>query len=241
VIAVLASRFDDPTRAAVSARRLPAEVVPLTIDDLLSAGWIVPTQDVADSSFVAAGQVRYASDLAGVVNLLPRVYDFDLFGIRRRDRSYVSGELFAFLVWWLRALPCPVLNRPTPACLNGPSWHPEQWARACLRADIPVAPARVDSMALASRPPVPPDETCATTVVCQRAHGNVYAEECRVLSTLAGTDFLEVFFRKESGGWVFHGVNLMPRIERPDVREMVASALLNEPIKSSRGAALGVA
>jgi hypothetical protein len=48
----------------------------------------------------------------------------------------------AFLLSWLSQLNCLVLNRPTPLCLSGPSWRPEQWTYAAAQLGIPVQPLR---------------------------------------------------------------------------------------------------
>jgi hypothetical protein len=224
VIAVLASRFDDAAAAAAAVWRATTNVVVLTVDDLVSPGWVVPTSDVANSRFVAERRIHSAHDLAGVVNLLPRVHDFELLGIRRRDRRYVSAELWAMLVWWLRSLPCPVFNRPTAGCLNGPSWQLEHWIGACRRAGIPASARGRDDGA---------NEIRSTCVVHRRTLGRLYPAECRILSDLAKTDFLEVFFRKQHDRWSFQAVNLMPTIERADIRNLVG--------ESSHGAAVGIA
>jgi hypothetical protein len=39
----------------------------------------------------------------------------------------------AFLLSWLSQLNCLVFNRPTPLCLSGPSWRPEQWTYAAAQ------------------------------------------------------------------------------------------------------------
>lgn len=222
MIAVLSSRFDDDVRKAASAWQPGDDVVLLTLDDFLAPGWVVPTNSIADSMFVADGRILPARELTAVLNIIPQVYDFELLGIRRRDRRYVSAELFAFLVWWLRALPCPVLNRPTPGCLNGPSWSEAQWANACRRAAIPTTPVRRDSANTSLRA-VRAGNTCSTTVIGEQAYGEVFPDECRTLAVLADTRFLQVFFRQEDRTWIFHGVNLLPSIQRPEIREMLAS------------------
>ncbi len=232
MIAVLASRFDDAALEAASVWRSTRDVVVLTVDDLLSPGWIIPTRNVGSSRFVAEGRVHSVRDLAGVVNLMSRVHDFEMFGIRRRDRRYVSAELWAMLVWWLRALPCPVLNRPTAGCLNGPSWQLEHWVAACRRAGIPAsAAARVDCAT----------EIHATSVVHERTLGTLFREECRILSVLAETEFIEVFFRKQENSLSFHAVNLLPTIERPEIRNLLADALLQPPGEPRHGPAVGIA
>jgi hypothetical protein len=42
----------------------------------------------------------------------------------------------AFLVFWLAELACPMLNRPSPGRLNGPSWRHEQWVAQAARVGL---------------------------------------------------------------------------------------------------------
>jgi hypothetical protein len=236
VIAVLASRFDETVMSAVATWRATTELVVVTADDLLSPGWFLPTRRAADARFVADGRPFAVRDLHGVINLMSRVHDFEMLGIRRRDRSYVSAELWAMLVWWLHALPCAVLNRPTPGCLNGPLWNQEQWLSACRRANIPT---------LSGDNPITPGvsraarEPRTTTVVCGTAFGDCYPTECATLSKLAAADFLEVVFVNVGNSWCFRAVNLMPPIERAEVRDWLSHILFHESEEVKHGAALG--
>jgi len=155
-----------------------------------------------------------------MINLLPQVYDFELLSIQKRDRKYVCAELFAFLVWWFCTLPCLVLNRPTAGCLNGPSWLLEQWQLAALRSDLPVLFSTRDS-ALPKSPLPKSQELRSTIVVGGKTHGQLFPAECCRMALLAGTDFLEVFFRMEKDCWLFHHVNLLPQITRPEIRSLI--------------------
>ena len=221
MIAIFASRFDEPTREAAEAWRLDDEVALLTIADLLSGGWAVRTGSLKDSRIVVGGRARHASEVAGLINLMPCVYDFELLSVPRRDRDYVGAELTAFLVWWLNAMPCPVINRPTPGSLNGPAWQQEQWVRACRRAQIPVSRSAIDTSAAMRRSADDAHELSVTRVVRGEVCGEQYTGECRTLAAIAETEFLEVSFREDEGGWIFHRVDVRPPIHRLEVRTML--------------------
>ena len=76
------------------------------------------------------------SELQAVVTRRPAVVAEELAWIDPADRSYVAAEANAFLVAWLDAIPCRVVNRPTATSLAGPSWGPLQWAAAAGRAGV---------------------------------------------------------------------------------------------------------
>jgi hypothetical protein len=124
-IVVVASPTDAPTWGF--ARRYTAQgVCLLTPADLSHCGWYYRVGEIETSMAVVGGQRIAARDLRGVVTRLPAVSEADLEHIAEPDRAYVAAEMHAFLLSWLTALRCPVLNRPAPACLAGPAWRPER-------------------------------------------------------------------------------------------------------------------
>jgi hypothetical protein len=60
----------------------------------------------------------------------------ELVWIASADRAYVAAEANAFLVAWLDALPCRVVNRPSPLSLCGPVWGARHWGAAAARARV---------------------------------------------------------------------------------------------------------
>ena len=60
----------------------------------------------------------------------------ELVNIDEADRGYLTAEINAFLVAWLTALNCPVVNRPTTTCLCGPPWSDVHWQLAASRAGV---------------------------------------------------------------------------------------------------------
>jgi len=61
------------------------------------------------------------------------------------ERHYATMELHASTLSWLHALPCPVRNRPEPACLTGPLRHPFVTVAAAHAAGLPCPEVRFDT------------------------------------------------------------------------------------------------
>lgn len=114
----------------------------MTPEDLSVAGWRYRLGAPEESVAVVGGRRIPSVELAGVVVRLPWVDPIDLPHISPRDQAYVATEMSAFLVAWLGALPCPVLNRPRPGCLTGPAWRPVEWLARASRLGIPVLSRR---------------------------------------------------------------------------------------------------
>ena len=80
-----------------------------------------------DAGGVTRGTVRWPRDggrsqIDAVVCRLGGISTAELGRIRPEDREYAAAELTAFLLAWLSACPCPVLNPPGTGSLNGPGW-----------------------------------------------------------------------------------------------------------------------
>ena len=83
-----------------------------------------------------SGSVVDVRDIRAVVTRRPAVISDELVTIDDDDRGYLTAEINAFLVAWLSALTCPVVNRPTTTCLCGPPWSDVHWQLAASRADV---------------------------------------------------------------------------------------------------------
>jgi hypothetical protein len=77
------------------------------------------------------------------------------------DRGFVASEMTAFLRSWLRALACPVLDRPTALALSGAAGDRAVWSRAAAELAVP------DRLAA----PLPRTLTRAVTVIAGRVVG----------------------------------------------------------------------
>ena len=145
MLVVVAGRHDATARAFVE-RHAGAGIALLTGDDLSRPGWRFSLGNGgpgADGSAVVGGRQVATTDIAGVLTRLPHVTEAELPAIVPEDRTYVAAEMTAFLLAWLSALRCPVLNPPTATCLAGPYWWPAQWVRVAHGLGIPVRPVRL--------------------------------------------------------------------------------------------------
>jgi len=207
---VLANRSD--TAAISFAAAAGPEVRLMTPADLSQAGWTFRLGDVAHSSAVIAGDVVPAAAIAGVLIRLPGVAEHDLPHIVAADRAYVAAEMSAFLLAWLTALGCRLINRPTPQCLSGPMWRPEQWVVVANRLGIPARPVMrrvVRENAGAARDGVAPAGT-TITIVGGRHIGEgdeALARRAHALAQVAGVDLLAVEFDGRGSGANFVGAS----------------------------------
>lgn len=208
----------------------------LTPRDLSVAGWRFQPGDILASRAIAAGRPLDAHDIGAVITRLPWVFEHDLGHIVPTDRAYVAAEMNAFLLSWLTALPCPVLNRPTPTCLSGPFWRQEKWVHTAARLGIPVTPVRRQS-ALWMAPagfPEPPAEGVTVTIIGQEHCGPVdpmLVKQARCLADVAGVDVLSVQFGGPTPGSCFVSASLWPDITADEV----ADTLLTYIQKGSPG------
>jgi hypothetical protein len=192
----------------------------LTPADLLSKGWRTQVGAVDDWSIVAEGRQFPAAGVSGVITLLPHVFEQELFDIEVSDRKYVAAEATAFALFFLSKIPCPVVNRPTPDCLTGPNWRPEQWASACFKAGI--AARRTSRKSRESTVPPKADSTLkSVTVLGNRFvgnHGCACASGVRRLTELANVTFLQIYFTDENHRNVFYGARVIPDISKIEIR-----------------------
>lgn len=218
----------DQTAQALVRRWRNHDARLLTCRDLSSAGWRYYPHDVEASRASVGGQVVRFSELEGVLTRLPCVTPRELPHIVNVERSYVAAEMNAFLIaWWSSAL-FPVVNRPTPLCLMGPNWRPEQWLHAAARAGLRMSP----SASFIKLQPSTRQATNATasgvavTVVGARCFGaideDLAARACRV-AELAGVELLTVQFSGSRLDADFLGAYLGADVSQNDV----ADALLD--------------
>lgn len=91
------------------------------------------------------GRVLGTADVEAVVNRLVTVPTQHLQRATPVDRTYAAGELHAFLLGWLGALTCPVLNPPAPDFLVGPWRPPLEVAHLAAQAGLPFVPPPTDA------------------------------------------------------------------------------------------------
>ena len=220
MILVFASELDEVARDATTDWS-ERQAVLLTPADIFCKGWRTTIGGVHDWSIVASGQQWPISAVSGVVSRLPRILARELFDVQYEDRSFAAAEAMAFVFFLLSSMPCPVVNRPTPNCLNGPNWQLEQWGRACFEAGVAFkAGCRRNTEMFGP-------ETASS---CLRSV-TVLAEKCLEdtsngclagvlrLAQLANVIFLHVDFTEDKGETVFHRAELIPDLSRIEIRE----------------------
>ncbi|WPB72625.1 hypothetical protein KYC5002_26590 [Archangium violaceum] len=222
---VLANPDDEAARALVDRWSIHGAAL-LTPDDLSMQGWRHDTSTREDT-LVVNGMPQRAGHLRGVLVRLPGVPEQELVRIHPGERAYVAAEMTAFLLAWLSLLPCPVLNRPTPACLTGPGWRSEQWLHTAAQVDIPIVPMRRSTRQPGSYVP-PPDGLLPHTRVsvvgeqCLGPATPLMARYARRLSRAAGVELLDVHFAGPPEAPILAGASLWPRINEP----LLADAML---------------
>jgi hypothetical protein len=227
VLIIVAGPQDSTARALV-ARWTARDARLLTCDDLSVAGWNYVPTDPAASTAVVGGRPVAVTDVAGVLTRLPGVSADMLPHIDPEDRTYVATEMHAFLVAWLAALPCPVLNRPSPDCLVGPYWRREKWVQKAAHLGIPVVPVQrsTPTSSLSAPAAAATTDGVTVTVVGGCAVGDVappLAQHARDLAVAAGVELLGVRFDGTNPGSRFLDATLWPDV----ADDAVADALLD--------------
>jgi hypothetical protein len=209
VLVVLASSRDRV--AAQIVAHLGAERARLlTCRDLSRSGWRYRPGAAGRSVAVIGGQRVRASEIEGVLVRLPYVAPDELPHIVLGDRSYVAEEMTAFLTAWLSELRCPVVNRPSAECLNGPGWSPEQWLQVAAGIGMSVNSGKARRSCV------------CVTLVGKRCFGSTpgcTADQVRQLAGAAGMDLLDVHFARTTAGLRFVRADPWPDVSRPEVAE----------------------
>ncbi len=208
----MASQIDSLAKEFVADGRS----VLLTPRDVCTQGWRLEVGALERSFIVADGVVRCVGDITGVLNMLPYVCEEELVTIESDDRAYVAAEVTALLFYFLSALTCPIVNRPTAECLTGPGWRHEQWTLACRRVGIPTG--RISGVCGLVQAPVESAPIRRVTVLGHEfVEGQDLPNAARVfaLAELAHVTFLQVNF---TGEGCFHSVQITPQLHCQDHR-----------------------
>ena len=213
MIVIVASRWD-AAAAAYASRCAAHDVRILTARDLSLAGWRQYLHWAEGETAMIDGQVVPQQQITGVLTLVRGVSVEEPVEIVPRDRAYVAAEMTAFLLFWLSRLTCPILNRPTPACLSGPDWRPEKWVRTAFQAGIPAVPVhRLAAFGNLRAPEEAAAGVVDVTVVGPRTFGEVdpCLHRCaRQLAAMAGVELAQFRFSSPQGGGRFMGASTFP-------------------------------
>lgn len=149
---------------------------------------------------------------------MPCIRSGELTWIQPEDREYVAAEMTAFLLFFLNALPCPRLNRPTPGCLSGPLWSPLRWMVEAARLGIPVL--RPTSEETTSK-----QEECrqVTMVGGEAVDGadGVLASMTLALGRAAEVEYLSATFLSVDGAPKLIGVHTLPSADSASSLEAI--------------------
>jgi hypothetical protein len=221
---------DHDIAARTLATRWGAEARLLTVADLHRNGWGLELDPDGRVRTELADPAGKPLPITGVVNRLGVITPADLPQVHRQDRQYAAAELTAFLLAWLDACPAPVLNRPSAGSLNGPAWHPEQWAAAAtsvgLRPD--GVRRRIGLTAGTLRPEPVWDRMIGAHVVGDDCFGEVHpvlARRLCELARLAGTPLLGAVVSGPGPGARVRDISAWPDVADPQVADAVANAL----------------
>jgi hypothetical protein len=198
MLLVLSSILDQQAAPGVAhwrAKGGTAEVI--TCHDLAQPGWKLDVDD-DEVTLVIHGKPTPAKEIKGIVTRIANVTTIELPFIHVDDREYAASEFQAFLLAVLTTMKCPVLNKPSPGCLNGPAWAPELWTRCAVKAGVPVRPvhrrAYAGGHAIADEPA---RDRKVLHVVGDDAFGEGPAalkKAAVAIAKAAGTDLLRVAF-----------------------------------------------
>jgi hypothetical protein len=213
VLAVLGSRLDTAARDLVSDW-CDAGAVLLSAEDLTSEGWTFRVAEPGKGTAVIAGRRVRVNELQAVLTRRPGVLAEELTWIDVGDRAYVAAETNAFLVAWLSALTCPVVNQPTPASLCGPAWGRSHWAMAAARAGLKWAEESDDDL----------HDVFIAGEDCIGARSKTEAAGARALALFAQVELLGVRFVKKG----VCGATARPRLDDQDVRAALLKHLVRD-------------
>jgi hypothetical protein len=224
---IVASERDGAARV-LAERGAARGAVLVTSRDLSAAGWRDGLGRGTRGAAVVNGRAVSARRVAGVLTRLAAVDERELTHIAPADRGYVAHEMTAFLASWLSGLSCPVLNRPSPACLAGPPWRRERWIHEAARLHIAVRPVRRAVTPGAIEPPAAAGAGGTVTIVGERCFGPVdptLARAARRLARAAGVDLAAVHFTSARRGARLLGADVWPDVASPEIGEAVLDYL----------------
>lgn len=227
MIVVVASAYDLRARSVV-ARWKPQGAAMLSAEDMCARGWrLTVPHEPSLAMAVIEGKIVPTSAIDGIITLRPCVFPEELQDVAPSHRKYVAAEFNAFLVAWLTAQSCPVLNRPTASCLSGPNWPPEKWVHLAARVGIPAQTRR--SIPVRAHDP-PSGNTVEVISVGERCFGtedSTLRSRTLKLARAAQVELLSIRFSIGDGGFI--GANIWPPLKDPAVLEAILRRIQARP------------
>jgi len=224
MLVILANQYDAEAQA-LRERWSFRDARMLSCEDLSTAGWRYYLADGGISTAVIDSRTVGIDEISGVLTLMPYVIADALVNIVPEDRTYAAQEMMAFLSSWLSGLTCPVINRPTPTCLMGPSWRTEQWIHLAAQLGVPIHPiSRHVALTGEVLPEFPIASWTTLNVVGDRCLGIAdarLATHAYRLADAAGLDMLTVHFTSPEPDACFLGASLRPDISSPEIADAI--------------------
>lgn len=230
MILVLAGEGDAMARSLVS-QWSGHDARLLVPKDLSVVGWRHRAGSRGDSTAMVDGNPIAGEKIRGVLVRTPGVASADLPHIRGEDREYVAAEMTAFLLAWLSSLDCPVINRPTPYCLLGPSLRPEQWLHLAAVEGVPVAGLRRTTAGDAAPPALASTAVVVVGDRCLGATTDALDDRARRVAHAAGVSLLQAYFTGPPEDPVLTGADLFVDVQDPEVNAAVLELLVGEVLR----------
>lgn len=235
----------DATAAFVVARLLerhpPGETKLVSLDEIVFAPRWAHTLNGAKANTVLTlhDGTAIRNDEIGIVFNRLRYVDMPHFAASSQgDREYAVMEMFALLLSWLKALPCPVISPISPQSLAGPNHSSLAWQHLAGKAGLPTARMRMTSSmrrySVSDLIPYPAgsasignvpawlieprgEQLTSALVAGDHVLGNVPVQlipGCLKLASLSGIELLLIHFASlgKNGGWKFNGVDPAPSV-----------------------------
>ncbi len=248
----------DATAAQVAARlrqrHPPDETRLVLLEEIVSASRWTHTLNgaKADTILTLHDGTEIRRDEIGIVFNRLQYVDLSQFALSAAaDREYAVMEMFALLLSWLKALPCPIVNRLSSQNLSGPTHSSLAWQQLAGKAQLPTARIRLtSSLRRYAAPdlvplPVGPaafgnvpawlsepvgEGRASVFVAGEQVLGDVPEQlkrGCLKLAALSGYEILVVNFASAStnGGWKFNGIDPCPAVTHGSVIEAIVNLL----------------
>ncbi|MDE1819028.1 MAG: hypothetical protein KGI19_10555 [Thaumarchaeota archaeon] len=232
---VLASCYDITAKNLVSRwSNFGAKL--LTCEDLSKIGWQQFQDSNKISTAVADGEIVPTEEIRGVLVRLPFVMEQELLHIVPEDRDYVAAEMTSFLLYWLSTLKCPVINRPTSACLCGPNWRHEQWIHTASKIGMNVESVkRHTAFANYESHILNPNSCVKVTVVGEKCFGQtdeILSNQAKLLAKAAGVNLLCVKFSGSDNDPFFVGADLILEKIEDNIADAILQCFVQDQIDS---------
>jgi hypothetical protein len=157
------------------------------------------------------GRMIESNAVLGVINRITSLPEGHLLLADDRDRQYAVEEFYALFMSWLRAFPCPVLNRPAARGLSGSLRSALEWRVMAARAGLPVLPFSSAEKATEERKPshAPQNLMVIGDHIVGNAPQEVHAG-CQRLAQIADVGLLQLQFMVNTQPWQFVSATPLP-------------------------------